>query len=444
MLRSALLVLVLLLVPAAPAAAQVVAGTPPGLTARTEGGKLAVTLTVPGAEPVTETGPTPRWLDEVVMATVFKDGEVYVGGAVSAAAASVEIGFERDQLIRVPVTAGFFVGQVTSIDTDDNPNSIRSFDAAGALLGVADSPEESRSAEILRRGRVRFRAEVTSQLDPVALAPEHRSERLCLFIRVAHGDGEELTCREQPEVVSLAGYVGCGRTPTTLAGFVPARTRRLDLLLGSGRTVRVTPRTAPLGQPGAIALAVLPRGEAIRRATARDATGRVLDRATLQVAPPFRRCTRPLERWTGQGDGRPPRLGRPPGAQLASALASDGGPQLLARDEGDRLCVGLDALDRDGGDCFLPRFSGRSSAFTIEQGAVIGVVPAQVAAVEIFFVGGGHIIAPALPGIDYSGRYRDVVNFVLAPLPIGKRVNDGRALDAAEHEIGFVSVRSPD
>ena len=89
---------------------------------------------------------------------------------------------------------------------------------------------------------------------------------------VAHGDGEELTCRERPEVVSLAGYVGCGRTPTTLTGFVPDGTRRLDLLLGSGRTLRVTPRAAPLEQPGLIVVSVLPLGEAIRGATARGAT----------------------------------------------------------------------------------------------------------------------------------------------------------------------------
>ena len=105
-----------------------------------------MTLTVPGAAPVTETGPPPVWPDDAVMATVFKDGEVYVGGAVSAAAASVEIGFERDQLIRVRADGGFFVGQVTSIDTDDNPDSIRIFDAGGALIGVADSPEERAAA----------------------------------------------------------------------------------------------------------------------------------------------------------------------------------------------------------------------------------------------------------------------------------------------------------
>src|SRR5215218_5429002 len=101
MLRSALLVLAFVGVHAGPAAAQTV-------TAREEGGKLAVTLTVPGAEPVTETGAPPVWPDEVVMATVFKDGQVYVGGAVGAGADSVEIGFERDQLIRVGVRGGFF------------------------------------------------------------------------------------------------------------------------------------------------------------------------------------------------------------------------------------------------------------------------------------------------------------------------------------------------
>ena len=93
---------------AAPAGAQVVAGAPPGptLTASAKHDKLTLTLTAPGAEPVTETEDTPAWLDEVVLATAFDAGQVYVGGAVDAAAASVELGFEGGQVIRVPAPGG--------------------------------------------------------------------------------------------------------------------------------------------------------------------------------------------------------------------------------------------------------------------------------------------------------------------------------------------------
>jgi hypothetical protein len=207
----------------------------------------------------------------------------------------VRNGGGRRQRIRVPAVAAeayadrarFFAGQATSRAIDDDPTTIRVHDAAGAAIGVAKSPDVERRAEILRRraggALVRIGATLTSRLDPVALRLEHRTDELCLRVEVLPGDDAPRACRHRPAVVTLGGDRRCGRIPTTLVGFVPDGTRRLAVLLGSGRTARVSPQPAPLGQPGLIVAAVLPPGEAIRSATALDAAGHVRRRAALRV-----------------------------------------------------------------------------------------------------------------------------------------------------------------
>jgi hypothetical protein len=455
----------------------VVAGAPPGPTLAVQDTRegrrdaMELTLSVPGADPVKDTSGPPLWPDEAPVVTNTTGGQVYFGGAVDAAVASVELAFENDQVVRVPTVAGeaytgrdagharFFIGQVTSRGIEDDPlsvvvagepRSIRMFDAAGAVVGVARSPDIERRAEIMRRraggATVRFEAIATSRLDPLAFAPEHRTDRLCLTVPDRRGDAEPLVCRYRPEAVALGGYLGCGRRPSTLAGFVPDGTRRLDVLLGSGRTLRVRPRPAPLGHPGLVVVAVLPRGEATRGATTRDAAGRVLRRAAVRAAPPFRRCGELLSRWSYDEPLPRPRLGRPKGTQLAAALAGNGGPQLLARDDGERLCVGIDRLDLDGSDCFDPplsAFSGDELRVDPKQGVAFGVYPARVAEVEVHFRGGRRIRAPALPGMEYTGRLRDAVHFALIPLPIGKRATIAGLLDASGREIGAASVDGP-
>ena len=140
------------------------AGAPPGPALAVGDGRedgqdlITVSVAVPGADTATETAYLPVWPDEALIATAFKDGEVFFGGAVDAAAASVEIEFEGDQVVRVPTLAGeaytgrnagrvrFFLGQVTSVDVDDGPRTIRLLDAGGTVIGVAKSPDTERAA----------------------------------------------------------------------------------------------------------------------------------------------------------------------------------------------------------------------------------------------------------------------------------------------------------
>jgi hypothetical protein len=247
----------------------------------------------------------------------------------------------------------------------------------------------------------------------------------------------------------LGGRRGCGRVPTTLAGFVPAETRRLALRLGSGHAVSLATRAAPFGQPGRIVAAVLPRGEAVRSAAAIDAGGRTLTRGQLLVAPPNHRCGRDYgyEDWAFDADPPPARRGTPPGTEVAAALAGDGAPRLLVRDAGEQLCVGIDQLDLDGGDCGAPPFSPTHSRFGLhvdpQRGILAGVFPARVTAVEIPFAGGGSARLPALEGVGYTGRNRGTVHFVFAPAPAGKRFQSAILLDATGREVGRAGVEAP-
>jgi hypothetical protein len=436
---------------------------------------LAVTVGAPGgAEPLldVESGNAPLWPNMAIIEALpdeSLDGaeRVFVGGAVNAGAAEVEIGFRGGFVLRLPTLAGeaytgryagrvrFFLGEITlrGKDTDDDPATVRMFDAAGAVIGADEDESVSRSQRVLRRraggALVRAEAVLTSQLDPMALAPEHRSDDLCMTVAVQSADDEpEIACQDPDELMSLGGRRGCGRLPTTLAGFVPADTSTLTVRLGSGRTVSLPARPAAFGKPGRMVAAVLPRGEGIRSASALDANGRRLARGALLVAPPDRRCPPEFraEDWRYYGDAPARRPGMPPGTELAAALAGDGAHRLLVRDSGEQLCVGIDQLDLDGSDCGKAPFDADDSRYLYsdpERGFAVGIYPAQVAAVDIHFRGGGSVRAPATQGIGYTGRYRAAVHFLLTPIASGQTVERAVMLDAAGRELGAARPDGP-
>ena len=415
----------------------------------------------------------PLWPDEIVLVSYGQDDgsgatRVSVGGAVSAVAAAVELGFAGGQVLRLPLLAGdaytgryagrvrFFLGEVTlaAKDADDDPALVRMLDASGAVIGVARSPTPTRSVELLRRRAggtlLRFNATLTSWLAPLPGAPERRADDVCLSVAVRGPVGErEAACQASDRSLMLGGRRGCGRVPTTLAGFAPAATRTLAVRLGSGRTIHLPTRAAPFGRPGRSVTAVLPRGEAIRKAWALDGAGNTLASGELLVAPPDRRCDREptaerLEQWDFSSGDPAPRLGTPPGTEVAAAA---GAVRLLVRDAGEQLCVGVDQLDLDGGDCFRPRFNGRQGDGGLyvdsKRGIVAGVYPAQVAAVSVRFRGGGTVRVSATDGLAYTGRYRGAVHFVFASTPLDKQVIGATLLDATGRNIGRVVADGP-
>ena len=209
---------------AAQAAAVVVAGQSPGATltvadATVSGTDLLeLTLVVPG-----DSGPAeiegsqseipPLWPDEVVLATQTRSVKaatrVFVGGAVSTVAASVEVAFPGGQVVRLPTLPGdpytgrhagrvrFFLGEITLPEkADDEPALVRMLDASGTVIGVADRSEGiERRLQVSRRragGTVMgFEATLTSRLAPLPGAPEHRADALCLSVAVLDAAGGE-------------------------------------------------------------------------------------------------------------------------------------------------------------------------------------------------------------------------------------------------------------
>ncbi|WP_157592008.1 hypothetical protein [Solirubrobacter soli] len=456
--------------------AQVVAGGLPGLTldvadTTNEDGEpqLKVTLTSPDVdedggrlvEP--DSGDAPVWPDQAIVASGSverPDGsmQVYAGGAVSADAATVELTYAGGKVLRLPTVAGeaytgrdagrvrFFLGELTlGEDADDDPDSVRVLDASGTVIGVPVSDSVLRKARVLRRraggALVRAWVQLFSEVQALPNAPEHRDEGLCLQVGVngSGGDEHDVACQQPDVPLILGGRRGCGRVPTTLTGFVPAGTDHLTVTLGSGRTVTTGTRALPFGHAGQMVLTLLPRGEAIRSAVALDANGRTLAGGQVLVAPPDRRCRTdyPYEDWRfyGELDERP---GIPPGTETAASLG-DAGPRLLVRDDGERLCAGIDTLDLNGLDCYDPPAGGYEpdSVFSdFRRGFVAGIFPARVAAIDIEFLDGSKLRAPAVPGTGYTGQYHDFLHFVLVPAPVGKFVKGATLLDAAGRSLG--------
>ena len=388
------------------AAQQVVGGALPGPTLAVADveGAIDVTLDAPDAgEPsgratIDENGGPPVWPDEAVVVSVTQDdGDVVFGGAVNGAAATVELGFADGQVVHVPTFAGeaytgtwagrlrFFLGEATvGAGTDSDPKTVRMLDASGAVIGVARSPVRVRSARVLRRrtggALVRMTATLKSELAPVPGAPEHRKERTCVDVEAGRaGDEPEVACQDPAVPLELGGIRGCGRVPSVLTGFVPDATRRLDVRLGSGRTVAVPARPLPFGRAGRMVAATLPAAQAIRDATAVGASGRVLARGGLLVAPPDRRCGADDRSQDWRFRGRPePRLGVTPETQVAATL-EEGGPRLLIRDAGERVCVGVDRVDLDDAACATPLFNAHDTGVyaDLDRGLVAGVFPAR-------------------------------------------------------------------
>src|SRR3954470_1976758 len=343
----------------APASA-LVATTPEGATLAAadlrdrSGDELVLTLraTDPGSDPDTfaETSAdrVPLWPDEDVAVdeNTFRDDgtvRVVIGGAVSADVAAVEQRFENGAVLRMATVAGdgyagryagrvrFFAGEtVASGEDSDDLGELRMLDASGTVVGVAGEAERhDRDVRLLRtraHGRpIRIGGTLSDERAPLPLAPEHLRQTLCLSARIGTGElGQEsdTVCQEDvpdPEVLRVGGLRGCGDTPTTLTGFVPAATGALVVVLGSGRQVRYPARATPFGRPERVVAAVLPRNEAIRRVVAVDGAGRRLVQGDPGVAPPDRRCTRPglnTASWTFSSTLPPARFGVPPGTQV--------------------------------------------------------------------------------------------------------------------------------
>jgi len=293
---------------------------------------------------------------------------------------------------------------------------------------------------------MRFSASLDTHDDPLPLDLMHRSEELCLTVRTGAGEQQAhalyAACQDTPagsQALRLGGLRGCGAQPTTLAGFVPADTRDVEIVLGSGRHERYGTRATPFGRPERVVTVILPSREAIRTVTARDAAGHVLVRGNVGAAPPDRHCTTGARVWGFLSDPPAVRLGIPPGTEVAES--DSGGPRLLVREVGDQVCVGVDALALDGSDCEEPPFNSRfaellTTRYPDGRTAVAGVFAAKTASLNIRLADGTPVPLPVSEPAGYTGRWHSALRFAFTVLPPGSPPAGGDLLDAAGHRIG--------
>ena len=127
-----------------------------------------------------------------------------------------------------------------------------------------------------------------------------------------------------------------------------------------------------------------------------------------------------------------------PGQQVA---AEADGHRLLVRDaEAERLCVGLDSLRADSGDCGLPPVDASLLVVEERAGMASAVVPADVVRVRL----PSGLEVPTVPGDAYTGRYAGRVRFLLAAVPRGS-TGTLRFYDAAGVLLGrgFITPVDP-
>jgi hypothetical protein len=412
-------------------------------------------------------GPVPWRPRRSAWVTLVEGDRVAVGGAAPAAVARVEAELADGRRVSVETVPGaryrgrragqvrFFLSVLPRTDPRDEDEgglvALRFFDAAGTLTGAAAEREgrvvgaPQRLLVQRRRGaRISVTAVIRRQLAPTPIQLDRFEDVTCIDLRsrVGTSGGETRTCRAAGDGRPPLGVMaepGCGRMRTVVTGFVGDTVSAVRLRLGSGRVKEVRAKTlaGAEGSEHRYIATVIPRGEAVRRASAVGAS------ATYELGeqPSGLPCSSDSGTRLGTFTGLEPGADGParPPAGDEQVAAEAGGHRLLVRDaEGDRLCVGVDRLLADGSDCVLPPPFVDVAFALRDGGAVFAVLPAEVARVRL--PGGREV--PTVAG-GYTGRYAGAVRFLLAEADFG--VADRiRLLDAAGDTIGRLFVFTPE
>lgn len=384
----------------------------------------------------------------------------FAGGAVAAeGTATVELEYARGDRVRGNVTGGegyagrhrgrlaFFLIETTGVARDqefgepEEPFLVRRFDAGGTLTGAAaggGDPAPALPPRTLRRHRgLRVDAVATRQFVPSALRLDRTEVAVC--VEAHHPGGGVTTGPCAGDGPARSGFRllprrGCGRVGTIVHGFATPETVAVELTLGSGRRIRrATFDVSELGTPARAVAAVAPVGEAVRSVRGVDANGRTVHREPVGAAPSLRSCDGGM--WSGLYafgfDDGPVATSGP--EQLVAGSAP--GPRLLARDDGEHLCWGIDSSTGRDARCSVPPpeddhlwpLVRRTGAHT----AAAGLVPVGAAAVRIVFDGRETVTAAISDGGEYAGPYRGHVRFFLASASGRRRVTELQTLDAA-------------
>lgn len=385
----------------------------------------------------------------------------FIGGAVPAGGTfEVELEFARGEKVRARTVEGeaytgqftgklaFFLAETTgaqrapSPDGDgDDPVLIRRFDAQGNLIGASSGAQEEgptiAGPKVIERvGDVTVRAVARREFAPSVIQLDRTETMVCLSLDSPRGGGSG-TCTGAGGPAILPLLLSPERTcrrGMLVTGFAGPEVRTVELTLGNGRRVRTgTLDVSSLGTPARAVVVLVKPGQAVRSARALDAAGKVVDTQVLAAAPVPRRCGYGLTGWLALYGGI---FDPPPSAEPGQVVTGSApGPRLVAREEGDLLCLGIDGFGADGHQCLLPppedEYPQPIERRTAAYSAVAGLVPAGAATVTAVFEGGQRVAATISEGGEYGGRYRGHVRFYLAHAGAGKRLERVETHDAA-------------
>jgi hypothetical protein len=409
------------------------------LVAFDHAGKLCIGLPTEG--PASCDAPPHGYFDPKVEGSVLNETRVAYGVTTTAAVSAEVIergGTRHTGPVSGGAYAGRFAGQVRFflVALTADPYRLLLRDAAGRVVAGSDlqpAPVIGHPVDLQHRrlGGKAWRATAyqTTRLAPTPL-DRGRIERLTC-VRIVFGSEPPLEqgCtgpEVDPGTVSVTPREHCDPSALQLSGVAGSTVRGIDAVLGDGTRQRVPLYALPagFGDPRHAFALVLRPGTAVRALRVREG-GRV---RTLQVgqAPGGATCA---PRTT---NGTSFIIGLGFDARHGSAT----GP-LVARDDGDLLCVGLGAIAAT--DCqvppidpLLPRLELRRSG---GQSALLAVVPPEVSALRLTLDSGAPITVATtdLPG--YTGRYAGLVRAVAVPLSAGRKVYDTDELAADGHVL---------
>ena len=404
----------------------------------------------------------------VIVAEAANGRSHYVGAAVDAAAARVELRRAGKLLGGGPTIggaayAGRFAGTLrfALIRIPASPEldglRIHAFDAAGTLIAVASASRDEERVFDRRRvlsgrsGNVRWllSSHRSSRLTPAVFDLAHETVSRCVDLRITRGRGSggSSSCVSAVPRDSLAFFEGspseassadeCRPDFRLVNGVVASSVRRVTVLLGDGS--RRAARTAPLsGRPQIAYALAIGRDDAVRGVELTPRSGRTrvvrLAKAPLRVV-----CAGASRNSIGSTSlfGFPSLDDLPPVTPVGLVATIPGAPPIRVADgPGDTLCVALAALPFNAFGCAIvgPDLSevlGVTDNVTAPRSFALAV-PAAVATVRISGASGTPTQDIAtVEGTGYAGRYGGLVRFAAATVARTADLAGATYLDAA-------------
>lgn len=352
-------------------------------------------------------------------------------GTVTADVATVEVlapGATATVAAGAGAYAGRFAGRVKFFlaPIARRPYRVRLLDAQGHVVGAADlapSPAVGRPIAVAR-GRVggkswRVLATQRSVLAPTPLDLARTDPLACLDVRLGGRFDTGGGCAGRS--TGLVHFVTPHCDPDALAitGLAGPAVARIEAVLGDGsrRRIALVPLPARFGGPRSAFALVLGKDIAVRSLLVRSA-GRT---QTVPVrSPPGNAACATNSAFGSFAFG------------VESGSLPAGSGQVMARDQGDDLCVGLGTIVR--ADCSLPPVEPLFSRIERRRAggatAVLAVTPSTVAAVRLHFDRGPALTVPTADVPGYAGRYSGLVRVASATVAGDRRLFSAQLLAA--------------